>query len=339
MLLPSTYVAAVVLLLISCVCLGSWPNTFKVSGSRWRFELYYLDFAIGALAAAALMALTFGTLGSELSFSDRIAVAGLRSQALAVTGGFVFSIGNMLLLAAVSLLGLAGSFPFVFAIGLVVGALASFSDANPLLLIPGFLVLLGTAVTVLAALRARVVSVSKTQKQPGIAARKRTTKGLIAAGVGGLFIGGSYPIADTAFWGDLGLGAYGGVLMFCVGIVISTAFFTLFLMNIAIEGPPLTPRSYLQGDFRVHALGLAGGAIWAAGTLAGLLARSAPPGSAPSTRSWLLWDDGSVLVAMFWGIVVWGEFGGTSRTAKLLIALTALLFGGGLLLIAFRSNG
>jgi len=38
MILPTTYLAALLLLLLSMVCWGSWANTQMLTGS-WRFEL------------------------------------------------------------------------------------------------------------------------------------------------------------------------------------------------------------------------------------------------------------------------------------------------------------
>ena len=135
MLLPTTHEQALLLLIVSLVCLGSWPNFLKLS--KWRFELFYFDFAIGAILLAVVAAMTLGTLGSELSFNDRIAVAGLRSQALAIGGGFIFNIGNMLLVAAISLVGMAASVPLAVSIGLLVTLAVNWQASNPALLILG----------------------------------------------------------------------------------------------------------------------------------------------------------------------------------------------------------
>src|SRR5262249_61713624 len=51
MILPQTSMQTLMLMIVSLVCLGSWAVTLKVAG-KWRFELYCLDFALGAVIAA-----------------------------------------------------------------------------------------------------------------------------------------------------------------------------------------------------------------------------------------------------------------------------------------------
>src|SRR5438874_13495814 len=75
MILPSTYSVALLLTILSMICWGSWANTFKLTG-KWRFELFYFDYAAGVLIAAVIAAFTFGSLGNELSFTDNLLVTG-----------------------------------------------------------------------------------------------------------------------------------------------------------------------------------------------------------------------------------------------------------------------
>jgi len=46
--LPNPYVLA--LMVLSLLCLGSWVCMFKLAG-KWRFELFYFDFAFGLFVA------------------------------------------------------------------------------------------------------------------------------------------------------------------------------------------------------------------------------------------------------------------------------------------------
>src|SRR5260370_42455487 len=110
MLIPETYASALLLTILSMICWGSWANTFKLSG-KWRFELFYYDYSLGVLLAALLAAYSFGSMGSELSFSDNMLVAGKRNMAWALAAGTVFNLANMLLVAAISVAGIAGAFP------------------------------------------------------------------------------------------------------------------------------------------------------------------------------------------------------------------------------------
>src|ERR1039458_1021441 len=98
MILPQTYTAALFLMILSMICWGSWANTYKLAG-KWRFELYYFDFAAGLLLAAVILAYTAGNLGYDgFSFSDDLMHAGKRQWLLGFAGGAVFNLANMLLL-------------------------------------------------------------------------------------------------------------------------------------------------------------------------------------------------------------------------------------------------
>src|ERR1035441_4532427 len=64
MILPQSYPAVLFLMVLSLLCLGSWASLFKFAG-KWRFELFYLDFAIGLLLASVLFAFTLGNIGYD----------------------------------------------------------------------------------------------------------------------------------------------------------------------------------------------------------------------------------------------------------------------------------
>ena len=63
MFLPESYAAALGLMVLSMLCWGSWANTLKLC-PRYRFQLYYWDYAAGLAAAALVWGLTAGSLGS-----------------------------------------------------------------------------------------------------------------------------------------------------------------------------------------------------------------------------------------------------------------------------------
>jgi glucose uptake protein len=322
------------LLIVGLVCLGSWANTFKLA--KWRYELYYLDFAIGALALAVLAAFTLGTLGSELSFNDRIAVAGLRSQAFALAAGFVFNIGNMLLVAAVSLLGLAVSFPLALSLAFLIasyfeglGRISYFGSAAVLLAIACFLAIV--------AARLRSAPKAGIATQTSNARRSRALKGIAVGLIGGIIIGVSSPLTTGALWGDLGLGAYAGLLMFSIGLAVSAVFLDLFLMNIAIEGTRVTFANYRSGSFKQHLYGISGGAIWAGGMLALLLAQSAPAAEVPNASTLILFTQGAILLVVLWGLFAWKELIAPKK-ARAAILLSILCFGGAIFLMASRHS-
>lgn len=62
MILPGSQLYNLILLAIGMLCLGTWANTYRMT-SKWRYELYYFDFAVGALVAALVIGFTAGSLG------------------------------------------------------------------------------------------------------------------------------------------------------------------------------------------------------------------------------------------------------------------------------------
>src|SRR5580693_117297 len=152
MILPDSYSSALLLIILSMLCWGSWANTFKLTGKpagKWRFELFYYDYSVGVLLAAVTAAYTFGSMGSELSFSDNMLVAGKRNMAYAVAAGMVFNLANMLLVAAISVAGLAVAFPVGIGLALVMGVIWNYflnPQGNPMLLAAGVTLVMGAII-------------------------------------------------------------------------------------------------------------------------------------------------------------------------------------------------
>ena len=139
MIIPSTYAVALMLTIISMICWGSWANTQKLAG-KWRFELFYIDYSIGVLVAAVVAAFTFGMLGSELNFEDNLSIVGKRPMVFCFAAGVIFNLANMLLVAAISIAGMAVAFPIGIGLALVIGVIWSFllnPQGNPWLLFAG----------------------------------------------------------------------------------------------------------------------------------------------------------------------------------------------------------
>ncbi|HEX4749735.1 MAG TPA: hypothetical protein VH302_09355 [Bryobacteraceae bacterium] len=155
MILPATYLAVLVLLVVSLFCLGTWINTFKAAGPKWGFELFSMDFSAGALIVVVIAAYTLGTLGSDLPFSDRLLVAGKTNQVLAILSGAVFNLGNMLLLASVSLIGISVAFPLSIGVALIVSGCFHYRADNISYLVGGSVLALITVVLELRAARLR----------------------------------------------------------------------------------------------------------------------------------------------------------------------------------------
>src|SRR5688572_20797386 len=121
MILPASYETVLFLIVLTVICWGSWANTLKAAG-KWRFELYYLDFSLGALLTATIAGFTFGSMGEDLSFIDNLSVARNLYIGYSFAAGLIFNLANVLLLAAVGIAGMSVAFPIAIGIALAIGA-------------------------------------------------------------------------------------------------------------------------------------------------------------------------------------------------------------------------
>ena len=129
MYIPHTYPIALLMMLISMVCWGSWANTEKID-KAWRFELYYWDYMWGILGCALLFGLTMGRTNpaAPVSFFRNLSSANARALIEAFAGGAIFNLGNLLLVAAISTAGMAVAFPVGAGLALVIGAILIMSS-------------------------------------------------------------------------------------------------------------------------------------------------------------------------------------------------------------------
>ncbi|HMJ61668.1 MAG TPA: hypothetical protein VK493_07880 [Bryobacteraceae bacterium] len=306
------------------ICLGSWANTFKATGSRWRFELFSIDFAVGALLFSLLAAYTLGTLGAELGFSDRMLVAGRTNQALGLAAGAIFALGNMLLLAAVSLLGMSAAFPLCIGSAVVVGALFQFRSAHGLWLAAGLALLVCAVVLDILAIRRKKIPIRAGKKAP------TSTRGIVVGIISGVVLGCFFVLLHRGFRGDFGLGPYAALLLVAIALLVSTLVLNLYFMNIAISGVPIGFSAYFTGLPHQHFFGFAGGAIWALGMLAQGLAMSAPATLNFDPAILTIVPLASVLLAVFWGFTKWKESPGSAKT---LAVASAAVFLCGIVLV------
>ena len=133
MFTPSSLSVALLMMIISAVCWGSWANTYKgVKG--YRFELFYWDYAVGIFLISLVLAFTMGSAGHDSSsFLNNVRSADRSNIVMdAMIGGAIFNLANLLLVAAIDMAGLAVAFPVSIGIALVVGAysVTSFSPGE-----------------------------------------------------------------------------------------------------------------------------------------------------------------------------------------------------------------
>ncbi len=340
MTLATTYAAALLITIFSMICWGSWANSLKLTG-KWRFELFYFDYSIGVLVAAGVIALTFGTLGSDgFVLLDDLMRAGKRQMAYAFAAGMVFNLGNILLVAAIALAGLSVAFPIGIGLALVIGAVLNYilnPQGNPALIFTGVAVII--LAIVVDALAYRSLGMLKELKKMK-AGEHRTLrpsiswKGIVISLASGVLIGAFYPLVEMAKAGDIGLGPYAVGLVFCLGLFCSTFVYNLYFMNLPVQGPPLEVLDYFRGLPKHHLLGVLGGMVWCAGTMTNFVAASTPPEVQVGPAITYAMGQGATMVSALWGILVWKEFADADAKVKALLVLMFFLFLSGLGLLS-----
>src|ERR1039457_2473047 len=334
MILPQTHIATLILMILGLLCVGLWANTYKLAG-RLRFELYAIDFAIGLGLAAVIFAFTFGNIGFDgFSLMDDLMNVQKRQWLDAIGAGVVFNLANILLLAAISVSGMSAAIPMAWGLTLFVGVLwgqIGQRTSNPLYLYLGCLLVLAAIVADAVAYKSLVASRPAAVPKQGRKVRAPSAvKALVLSAVSGLLLSGSYPLLKLASTGDAFLGPYSLMLLFAVGACMSTPVFSIFFMNLPVQGQPLEIMDYFKAQARRHLLGVGGGILWCTGTLAVFVAAGTAPEAQLGRASTLALSHGGTLIAGLCGLLVWREFQEGSGRAKALAFVTLILFAGGL---------
>ena len=319
MYLPQTYAVALLFMVGSMLCWGSWANTLKLCPG-YRFQLFYWDYVIGLFAGIIAFGLTLGSGGgSGPSFVQDVLAAPTYSILMAALGGAVFNVANLLLVAAIEIAGLAVAFPVGIGLALIVGALSSYIIApqgNPLLLFGGIALVMVAIVCDALAYRTRESS-----------RRGGNLRGVVISLLSGLLMGSFYPLVSKAMGAPNAPGPYATVLFFVIGTAICAVPVNYFFMRKPIDGGvPLTMSGYTMAASRWHLAGILGGMIWVAGaTLNFVASRVHFVGPAISYSI----GQGATMVSAGWGVFIWGEFASPStRVRNLLIAMFACFLAG-----------
>ena len=332
MYLPETYILALVFMIGSMLCWGSWANTLKLTPG-YRFQLFYWDYVIGLFVGAIAWGLTLGSMGNiGLPFLADISHAGSHNILLAILGGIDFNIANLLLVAAIDIAGLAVAFPIGIGLALVVGAVSSYllaPKANPWMLFGGVALVAAAIVCDAAAYRAR-----ESVKQAA------SLRGIVLSLIAGLLMGTFYPFVSKAMESRAPLddnlshipGPYATSFFFVVGVALCAIPFNYLLMRKPLDGkPPASMAGYAQAKPSWHLWGIVGGVIWCTGaTLNFVASRTGVVGPAVSYSI----GQGATMVTAAWGVFAWREFSAAPAKAKLLLVWMFVLFLLGLTLVA-----
>jgi glucose uptake protein len=320
---PTKYLVALSMMLFSMLCWGSWANTQKID-KTWRFELFYWDYMWGMVACALLFGLTLGRTNptASASFFSNLHSANTRALLEAFAGGIVFNLGNLLLVAAISIAGMAVAFPLGAGLALVIGAVLNYvvsPKGNPILLFGGI-------VLICAAIGANAMAYRGLSKSS-----KAGTKGIVLSLLCGVILGLFYPFVAKALTGEKHLGPYTVFFVFTLGAMASNFPLNYAFMRWPVTGSRIPIGNYFQGGPAAHAWGILGGLIWGTGTICSFVAAYTPM-VGPATSFSL--GEGNAMISAVWGVFVWKEFRGGNTRVRRLLALMFALFVLGLVSIS-----
>ncbi len=325
MFTPQSLTVALVMMITSAICWGSWANTYKCV-KNYRFELVYWDYAIGIFLSSLVLALTMGSTGHDSSsFVNNVQAADHSNIVSALVGGALFNLANLLLVAAVDLAGLAVAFPVSIGIALVVGVVLNFilQPKGSVLLLAG-----GVACALIA-----VVLDGKAYGSLPRAGRGTSRKSIILCVVSGTLMGLWSPFMTYAMTRGHSLTPYSGTTFLTLGALLSCFVWNVYFMKKPLVGDPVSFGGFFTGPPSGHLLGLIGGCIWGLGTVLNLTAGKLT-GQAISYAI----GQSSPMVAALWGVLVWKEFDGSGKTAKIYLAFMFVFYGLAILLVA-HANG
>jgi glucose uptake protein len=320
---PQAYSIVLLFMLASMLCWGSWANTRKLTAG-YPFSLFYWDYVAGILVGSLLWGFTLGSVGNDsASFLANLRAADSTHLLYAISGGVIFNVANLLLVAAIDLAGMAVAFPVGIGLALIVGVVLNYAihpAGNPLFIFGG-VALIAAAIMLDALAYKRRESSNPT-----------STRGVVLSIVSGVLMGIFYPFVAKSTLGDHALGPYAVGFIFAIGVALCSLPLNSFLMGHSLTGEPSTSfAQYLKTKGSWHFWALLGGMIWCTGAVSSFVASKVNlVGPAVSYAI----GQGATMVSAVWGVFVWREFASAPRAARKLIPWMFLLFLTGLCAIA-----
>ncbi|MCD6201177.1 MAG: multidrug DMT transporter permease [Bacteroidales bacterium] len=318
MFIIHNYTQAVILLIITMLCWGSWANTQKLASREWPFQHFYWDYVFGILLFSVIMAFTLGSIGEHgRSFLTDLRQAEGNSVISALTGGIIFNFANILLVIAIDIAGMAVAFPVGIGLALVLGVVVNYLAApagNPWYLFTG--VLLVAVAILLDSLAYRQVQTKDDNKT--------FWKGLVISVLAGIAMGFFYRFVAASMSMNFvnpqpgKLTPYTAMFLFSVGVFLSSFLWNTIVMYKPLSGNKAPYRAYFnKGTPRLHLIGILGGSIWGLGMLFSIIAAD----KASYAISYGL-GQGATLVSAIWGVFIWKEFKSARNPSKIKLLLS-----------------
>ena len=338
MFVVTSYPVAVTVCVLTMLCWGSWANTQKLASKDWRFQLFYWDYSIGVLLLALILAFTLGSSGDTgRTFLLDLAQADKRWLGSAFLGGVIFSLSNILLVAAIDVAGLAVAFPVGVGLALVLGVVTTYLATGA-----GNLRMLSAGV---AGIVIAILLDALAYKRLASTSHKPSARGMTLSIVAGVLMGWFYSFVAQAIGAvdpmthELPpgkLSPYTAIVSFSLGLFLSNFLWNSIAMRKPLHGEPVSYRDYFtQGNIRLHLVGILGGVIWNVGMGLNIIAST----KAGPALSYGL-GQGATMIGAIWGVFIWKEFkGAPSGTGRLLAAMFLFYFLGLGILIASKLFG
>ena len=325
MFTPQSLTIALLMMITSAICWGSWANTFK-GVKNYRFELFYWDYAIGIFLISLVLALTMGSTGDDSSsFLNNVRAADPSNIVSTLIGGAIFNLANLLLVAAIDMAGLAVAFPVSIGIALVVGVVLNY------ILQPK-----GSALLLMAGVACALIAVILDGKAYGNLSRTgrgASRKSIILCVISGTLMGLWSPFMTYAMTRGHSLTPYSAATFLTLGALLSCFIWNIYFMKKPLVGEPVSFGGFFAGPPSGHLLGLLGGCIWGLGTVFNLAA-----GQRTAFAISYAIGQSAPMVAALWGVLAWKEFAGSGSRAKVYLALMFVFYAFAILLVA-RANG
>ena len=332
MYIVSSYTLSVILCIITMICWGSWANTQKLAGKTWRQELYYWDYVTGVLIFSVFVAFTLGSIGDRgRDFITDIQQVSWRNLLYAFTGGVIFNASNVLLTAAIAIVGLSVAFPVGVGIGLVFGVVINFigqPKGDPVILFSGVFLIMA----------AIVLDGMASGKMGGSKEKSKSKKGMILSVIAGIlisffyrFVAASMDLENLESPAPQMATPYTAFFIFALGMFVSNILFNTLIMKRPFVGNPIGYDEYFRGSLKTHMVGISGGLIWGLGSALSYMAA----GKAGAAVSYAL-GQGATMVAALWGLLIWKEFRGAPKSVNIMLIFMVILFmlGLGLIIIS-----
>jgi len=226
----------------------------------------------------------------------------------------------LLLVIAIEITGMAIAFPIGIGIALVLGVFTNYiaqPEGDPTILIIG--VCLVTLAIIIDGIAYKKILQNSDQTP---------LRGILISVLAGITMGFFYKYVAESMVTDFvnpeagKITPYSALVVFSIGILLSSFLFNTFNMYNPISGEKTNFKEYITlGSLKLHLIGVLGGVIWGLGMSFNILASEQ---AGPAIAYGL--GQGATMVAAIWGVFIWKEFKELPVESNWLIPVMFLLF-------------